>query len=502
MHLTQVIKVMTPIASELSDKIELGTVVSLVRVSTMPGDLPSDTRFIGLEDIAPHEGQIISLSHVSKVRSRVFQFQNGDVLYGRLRPYLVKAAVADFDGSASGEIIVLRCTKRILPGYLLTLLLSEDFTQFINERTKGDRPRTSFATIASYQLNLPSLEAQVEVCDRDSRLVSAVSRLSEALMELERAAASLMEMTRTRLIWGGDAEIDFVPLADLVDSIDYGTSKKSTYGGIGTPVLRIPNIMPSGEIDAGDLKYTSLNQREVDQYCLKAGDLLLIRSNGSLSLVGQAAKVGEVHEGHAFAGYLLRMHPRNGVLSDYLLELVRSSPFRRMIESAARSSTGINNLSAGRLAAFPVPPLQIEHQKRIVDMLARLQGSVTSSSEKLRQAWLYATALQKTARRGWLGHSTSQVSEPLTATMRDEISIPDHADVGDLQMSEAVEDMLLRRLDTMPSGTGSFETLTEGLREDYDTLRDAVFKLLAVTPPRLEQIFDERHRSIVLRRSQ
>lgn len=491
---------MTRIAPEVGENIELGAVVSLVRVSSMPGDLPANTPFIGLEGIAPQEGRIINLSNVSDVRSRVFLFQNGDILYGRLRPYLVKAAVADFDGSASGEIIVLRCSERILPRYLLTLLLSEDFTQFINSRTKGDRPRTSFATIASYQLNLPALEAQVEVCDRDSRLVVAVSTLSEALVELERAGTSLVETTRTRLIWGAGAESSLVALADLVDSIDYGTPKKSSYGGVGTPVLRIPNIMSSGGIDASDIKYTSLNEREVDQYRLRAGDLLLIRSNGSLSLVGQAAKVGADHQGHAFAGYLLRIRPRKGVLADYLLELMRSSPFRRLVESAARSSTGINNLSAGRLAAFPVPLLPIEHQQRIVDTLARLQGAAAASSENLRQAWSYATALQKTARRGWLGHTASRVSKRPTSTAWDKRVKPDHVDAGDLQMDEAVETMILRRLDAMPFGTGSFEVLSEGLRADYDMLRDAVFKLLAAKPPGLEQIFDEKDRSIVLRR--
>ncbi len=490
---------MKRVAPHVVAKVELGEVVSQIRVSAIPGELPAETPFIGLEDIAPQEGQIISLSQVSRVRSRVSQFRDGDVLYGRLRPYLRKAAVADFDGSASGEIIVIRCSERILPRYLLTLLLSEDFTQFVNARSKGDRPRTSFATIASYQLDLLSIEAQSDICDRDSRLVATVSKLAEAQVRLECAAASLMDTMRSRLIWDAE-EAKLVPLADLVESIDYGTTHKSTYAGVGTPVLRIPNIGPSGEIDVRDLKYASLSRREAEQYRLKAGDILLIRSNGSLSLVGRAAKATRDHEDCAFAGYLLRMRPKNGVMSDYLLELVRSTPFRRLVETAARSTTGINNLSASRLAAFSVPLLPLKRQDRVTDTLARLQRVVTSSSKDLRQVWSSAKALHEAARRGWLGHTASQVPERLINTTREEPRIKsDHVEAGNLSMDEDIETVVLRRLEAMPFRASSFETLSEGLQADYDALRDAVFKLLAMEPPRLVQVFDEQSRSIILR---
>lgn len=465
----------------------------------MPADLTANTRFIGLEDIASEEGQIVNLSHASDVRSRVFQFQNGDVLYGRLRPYLRKAAVADFDGCASGEIIVIRCSEKILPRYLLVLLLSEDFNRFVNARVKGDRPRTSFATIAKYRFDLPSLESQAEVCDRDSRLLAAMSVLSNAVAKLENAASVLVEAMRAKLIWNASTEGRRVPMADATVSIDYGTTKRSSYGGSGTPVLRIPNVV-SGKIDVSDLKYAPLSRQEIEKYRLKVGDILLIRSNGSLSLVGRAAKIDEDHLNHIFAGYLLRIRPRDDVMSTYLLELLRSSPFRRMIEAAARSSTGINNLSAGRLADFLVPIPEIKHQARIVDTLARLQHAIGRYTEDLSNAWSGAKALQKTARRGWLGQATPQLPKRAVSSQLKDFDKPNFDDVRELPMDENIETTLLKRLDALPLQMGSFEALSDGLRGDYDELRDAVFKLLAAAPPALEQIFDKQSRSIILRR--
>ncbi|WP_145956414.1 restriction endonuclease subunit S [Burkholderia pseudomallei] len=491
---------MIQIAPKESVKVELGAVVSQIRTTAMPSDLPADTWFIGLEDISPHEGQIANLSHVSDVRSRVFQFQNGDVLYGRLRPYLRKAAVADFDGSASGEIIVLRCSEKILPRYLLILMLSENFTQFVNERVKGDRPRTSFATIANYQFDLPPVEAQAEICERDSRLVAAMSKLAEARSESEQAAISLLDAMRSRLIWQEDGSKELVPLSELVDAIEYGTTEKSDYGGVGTPVLRIPNISPSGEIDSKDLKYAPLNRRDIERYRLNVGDLLLIRSNGSLSLVGRAAKVDRDHEGYAFAGYLLRLRPRNGVSSDYLLELVRSSAFKRMVEKAARSSTGINNLSAGRLGAFVVPLLPLKQQKRVVDTLTRMQRAVDSSSRELTQTWSCSKALLEIARSGWLGQGTPQAVELVVSETRKESLQHDNVETGDLPMDSDIEGMVLRCVEAMPVQASGFEALFSQMHADYDLVRDVVFKMLSEKPPRLVQVFDEQHQSIILRR--
>lgn len=465
----------------------------------MPADLPKDTRFVGLEDIAQYDGIILNYSQVSNIKSRVYKFENGDVLYGRLRPYLRKAAVSDFSGAASTEIIVLRCSDRILSRYLLMLLLSEEFNQFVSARSKGDRPRVSFETLATYRIDLPTIEVQAEVCDRDAKLLAAMSMMTEACQTHERATGQLLEVQRSSLIWGGGIEADRVPLSDLVESIDYGTTKRSTYGAPGIPVLRIPNLI-DGSIDANDLKYAPLNSAEMDRYRLHVGDILLIRSNGSLAMVGQAAIVAEEQQNFAFAGYLLRMRPKKGVSSEYLLEVLRSTPFRRMVAAAARSSTGINNLSAGRLAAFSIPIAPIKRQSQIVAKLARLYEAVARSNAALVETRQSANLLQKTARQGWLGQNVSAARATEKASDIDKKSDNTPEERTMLPMDESIETILMRRIETFPAGVASFESMVDGIRADYDELRDAIFALLMADPPRLEQIFDKKSRSILLRR--
>lgn len=480
---------------ETPQEVELGSVVTQIRVTAKPQDLPDGMRFVGLENIPPHEGRILGVSTASEVRSKVFRFENNDVLYGRLRPYLKKAVVVDFEGCASGEIIVLRCSQRILPRFLLMLLLSDAFAKYVNFRSKGDRPRVSFASISRFRFELPSLEAQAEICDQDTRLVQALAQLGEASLRSNEAMRSIVSKIRTDLIWSHGDKLNRAPLAELVESIDYGTSKKSFKEAMGTAVLRIPNISSDGCIDATDIKYSPLSLEEIEKYSLAAGDLLIIRSNGTLSLVGTAAKISSEHAGFSFAGYLLRMRPREGVMSDYLLQLFASPPFRRMVEGAAKSSTGINNLSAGRLAAFDVPLHPRRDQELIVKRLTRLQAAVSSLGVKMQEARSIARDLHEAVRADWLGAKEVERHDRLTVQGLEPQLIPARV----APQSTDIEATVRRRLQSRPQRNYSFSELFDDLSDDYEVARQTVFQMLASKPPRIVQIFDQETSSVLLR---
>ena len=109
----------------------------------------------------------------------------------------------------------------------------------------------------------------------------------------------------------------FVRLNDLAVSMRYGTSIKCDYDEALTPVLRIPNVS-SGQVSLEDLKFGPLNEGDREALALMAGDLLMIRSNGSLNIVGRSAVVTPDTEGMAFAGYLVRLRTLNEQLNTRL----------------------------------------------------------------------------------------------------------------------------------------------------------------------------------------
>ena len=98
----------------------------------------------------------------------------------------------------------------------------------------------------------------------------------------------------------------WVALGDIALAFRYGTSVKCSYEQTGEPVLRIPNI-DNGRINIDDLKYGPLNDAEAENLRLRLGDILMVRSNGSLNLVGRPALVDAHVVGYCYAGYLVRV---------------------------------------------------------------------------------------------------------------------------------------------------------------------------------------------------
>jgi type I restriction enzyme, S subunit len=151
---------------------------------------------------------------------------------------------------------------------------------------------------------------------------------------------------------------------EIALSMRYGTSTKCEYGAPGVPVLRIPNVS-GGFVSLDDIKFGPLTDGEVRDLALSAGDLLLIRSNGSLDIVGRSAIVTLEAEGMAFAGYLVRLRlSLSNVNPKYVWLALNSTDVREQIERPIRSAVGLKNVNLTEFGAltFPLPPLAEQHR--------------------------------------------------------------------------------------------------------------------------------------------
>ena len=147
----------------------------------------------------------------------------------------------------------------------------------------------------------------------------------------------------------------------------YGTSKKCDYSPMGTGVLRIPNIGERGRIDVHDLKRAEFDVNELQKLALLEGDLLVIRSNGSVELVGKTGLVTAKELGLLFAGYLMRLRVDLEKALPGFIQIWLSAPLQRQyIERTAKSTSGVNNLNAEELRALPLRLPSLEEQREIV----------------------------------------------------------------------------------------------------------------------------------------
>jgi len=175
----------------------------------------------------------------------------------------------------------------------------------------------------------------------------------------------------------------WIRFGEIMRDLRYGTSAKCDYEVKGIPVLRIPNLK-NGRISTDDLKFGALTPEEAARLALVPGDLLLIRSNGSATLVGSAALVGEACRDFAFAGYLMRIRLREDVaLPTYILLALETEGVRTLIEGPIRTTSGVKNINSTEVSRlqFPLPPL--ETQRRIVDRVDDLRRLCADLRERL-----------------------------------------------------------------------------------------------------------------------
>ena len=115
------------------------------------------------------------------MKSTAARFCAGDILYGRLRPYLNKVAQPNFDGLASAEFIVFPETMLMTSRFLKYRLNAADFVSFASHLNEGDRPRVNFDQIGDFQMLIPPPSEQVRIVDKIDELFSELDKGVESL---------------------------------------------------------------------------------------------------------------------------------------------------------------------------------------------------------------------------------------------------------------------------------------------------------------------------------
>lgn len=185
--------------------------------------------YVGLEHFDKNRG-IIGMGNSEDIRSLKTVFRTGDILYGKLRPYLNKHDIATFEGICSTDILAMRTNNISTARYINYLLDTSSFMDYSVTNSQGiNLPRVSEKVISKYRFKVPSIMEQTEI----------VSILDDII----------------------DKEMNAYQMYDLVDRIDL--MKKSILarafrGELGTNVPHEDNAITLlkavlGERD-GDLK--------------------------------------------------------------------------------------------------------------------------------------------------------------------------------------------------------------------------------------------------------
>ena len=140
--------------------------------------IATDTRpYVALEHLAQGSPTLLGWSKAGTAASVKTTFRAGDVLFGKLRPYLRKAAPAPFDGLCSTDILPLFGSNRLETCYLAQLAQWHPLQQHAIATSSGTKmPRTSWSQLATFQFSLPPLPEQRKIAAILSSVDDAIEK--------------------------------------------------------------------------------------------------------------------------------------------------------------------------------------------------------------------------------------------------------------------------------------------------------------------------------------
>lgn len=176
----------------------LGATAHLVKEKIDPSSVPSETPYVGLEHVEAHSMKLLGHGCSSDVKSTKTRFKAGDVLYGKLRPYLNKVARPDFDGICSTDFLVFSESPELDRGYLAHYLNQLWVADRAHQISNGvELPRVDWKSLSNFPISYPIEKAIqqdiVGAIERSAALrTSSAVHLTAARRAIERVRQAVL----------------------------------------------------------------------------------------------------------------------------------------------------------------------------------------------------------------------------------------------------------------------------------------------------------------------
>jgi restriction endonuclease S subunit len=286
--------------------------------------------YLGLEHLASGLPGLVGRGTESDVRSGKTSFRSGDVLFGKLRPYLRKSVLVDKDGICSTDILVFRATEKCIPEFICLLTHTDEFVGHAKATTSGvQHPRTSWFGLREFKLHVPPLPEQRKIAgvlgvvqramEQQERLLALTAELKRALLHQLFTAGLRGEPQKQTEIGPMPESWELRSIGDLELDIgdgNYSTKypKQEEFLPAGLPFLRANNLV-DGRLVWNDMRYISPElHAELRKGHTKKDDVCLVTRGN----IGEVAYVTDEFVGANMNAQLVRLNGRAVIDGKYL----------------------------------------------------------------------------------------------------------------------------------------------------------------------------------------
>lgn len=399
-------------------------------VADIAQNLVAPSKVLDLPHIAPnHIGsgnrQLLPYLTVraDAVISSKQHFYPGQILFTKIRPYLLKSVLVDFEGVCSADMYPLWTKDTAEPKYLLYWLTSHEFRDVIaHEQGRTVLPKINQAALNKTLMALPPLPEQRRIVAKIESLSAKSSRARQNLNHIPRlvekykqailAAAFNGELTRGwREARRETSKWSYVSAGTIIESIVAGKNlrcEERPPNRNEKGVLKV-SAVTWGNFDPSATKTLPKSFSPPPQTRVQAGDFLISRAN-TLELVGAVVIVNQTPPNLFLSDKTLRLEISEQT-KPWLLWFLRSPNGRSAIEtSATGNQLSMRNLSQSALREIEVPWTGDEERREIVRCIEKAF------------AWINRLASEATSVRKLIDHLDQAI---LAKAFRGEL-VPQH----------------------------------------------------------------------------
>lgn len=336
--------------------------------------------YIGLENIISWDAKYIPSEIEPEGTNAVFK--SGDILFGKLRPYLAKGFIPNYSGVCSTEFLVMAAKKTCLNKFLLYTFLSPKYIGDIKNKVKGVKmPRTSWYEFSSMEIEIPSIKKQEQIVKYlDSKLseidtqVNLLTSKRDAYLRLKKSIINHavtkglnpeVKMKASGVDWIGEIPGHWErkrlkDIAYLYSGLTGKAGDDFRCDDISKtkPYIPFTNILNNLKIDAKKLPRVVMSAGE-NQNKVRQNDLLFLMSSEDYESIAKSAVVME-DMGEVYLNSFCRgLHfTSNKIYANFINYQLQAQNYRDALRFEARGFTRIN-IKVDRISSMYVslPPL-------------------------------------------------------------------------------------------------------------------------------------------------
>ncbi len=407
------------------------------KVSVEESSLP----YLGLEHIESWTGRKID-GEIVNSEGLASAFLAGDVLLGKLRPYLAKVHLAQQDGLISSEALVIRGSEKLHAEYLKYYMLSRDFINIVDSSTYGSKmPRASWDFIGNLPVLLPDVTEQQAIANfldfKTAQIDALIAKKKTLLEKLAEKRTALISHAVTKGLDPSvpmkDSGVEWlgkIPAHWSISKLSYAAESMQTgpfgsqlhaeeYIEGGVPLINPVDISNGRIFDNPKITVGEDVVERLARHKLSLGDIVIARR-------GEMGRAGLVQESNV--GWLCGTGSLRARLDQKILNpefLLYQFGMKGVVDYLSLQSVGstMDNLNTSILGRLPVVTPPIVEQGEVISYLHGVCGALDRQVGKVNQAIAslreYRSALITNAVTGKIDVRDFPIPDPVTKELCD-----------------------------------------------------------------------------------